>query len=687
MTVVPPDILEGLAVIHLAVLCASTLALPPAPAIPPAATERQQYETAKASAGTDADAHVNLALWCEAQGLNAERTKHLAIAVLRDPNHMKARGLMGLVAHGGAWLAPDRIRAKLNADEPLTEKLAQYNARRAEFDELARYERERLERSRSERNWVKERIAQRRLDQKLAPAHVKLGLWCEQAGLKAEAVAHFTAAVQLDPYHDATWKHLGYVKHHGRWLSHEQLAAEEREALAQRQADRHWEPILKRWKERLTDPHRAGEAKAQLAHLTDPRAVPAIVRVFGHMVSAEEPLAVRMLRQINDPASTKALASLAVYHSDPAVQKASIAALRGREPRDFVGSLVEMIRDPITYDLKPLLGPGSTGKLVVDSPRYHIERTYEAPPAFQLGSTFWGFVGCDANGVFVVAQGIELSHLRAIERRRAYGDEIAEIRAIEARTAELVARANFTAAVLEQRLAADLRDIEIYNASAAFSRERVIPVLEGVTGADGIQSDEDSWHVWWYDRIGYRYEPPPPVSITENLAPVSYVPYFTTCFVAGTPVQTMDGPRPIEALLVGDQVLSQSETTGALSFRPVVGIHHNEPDQTLRISLDDGAVVTSSVYHRFWRAGMGWAMARELQLGDTLRTLRGVRRVVSIMSAPSAPLFNIDVAENRTFFAGKSSLLVHDNSLPSPRLQPFDSVPPLKTAGQVTRNQ
>lgn len=672
---------------HLAVLCASLLASSPASATPPAATERQQYEAAKASAGKDADAHVKLALWCETHGLNAEHTKHLAIAVLLNPNHARARGLLGLVAHGGAWLAPDRIRAKLNADELLTAKLAQYNARRAELDALVSYERERLERSRSERNWVKERIAQRRLDQKLVPAHVKLGMWCEQAGLKAEAVAHFTAAAQLDPFHDATWKHLGYVKHHGRWLSHEQIAAEEREALAQRQADRHWEPILKRWKERLADPHRAGEAKAQLAHLTEPRAVPAIVRVFGHMVSAEEPPAVRLLRQINDPASTNALASLAIYHPDTAVQKASVAVLRSREPRDFVGSLVEMIRDPITYVFKPVLGPGSTGKLVVDSPRYHIERTYEAPPAFQLGSTFSGFVGCDANGVFVVAQGIELSHLRAIERRKAYGDEIAEIRAIEARTAELVARANFTAAALQQRLAADVQDIEIYNASAAFSRERVIPVLEGATGADGIKSDEDSWRVWWYDRIGYRYEPPPPVSITDNLAPVSYVPYFTTCFVAGTPVQTLDGPRAIETLRVGDQVLNQSETTGALSFQPVVGIHHNEPDQTLRISLDDGAVLTSSVYHRFWRAGKGWTMARELKHDDTLRTLRGLRRVVSIISAPSAPLFNIDVAENHTFFVGKSSVLVHDNSLPNPRLQPFDSVPPLKTAGQVTRNQ
>ena len=35
------------------------------------------YQSAAAAAGRDADAHVRLALWCEAHGLTAERLKHL----------------------------------------------------------------------------------------------------------------------------------------------------------------------------------------------------------------------------------------------------------------------------------------------------------------------------------------------------------------------------------------------------------------------------------------------------------------------------------------------------------------------------------------------------------------------------------------------------------------------------------
>src|SRR4051812_6668457 len=49
------------------------------------------YRAASAGVGRDPDAHVRLALWCEAHGLQVERLKHLAIAVLTDPRHATAR--------------------------------------------------------------------------------------------------------------------------------------------------------------------------------------------------------------------------------------------------------------------------------------------------------------------------------------------------------------------------------------------------------------------------------------------------------------------------------------------------------------------------------------------------------------------------------------------------------------------
>src|SRR5258708_37740852 len=113
-----------------ALLCALLLgAEPPTnPAISP--EERRAYEEAKLKAGRNADAQVKLALWCETHGLKAERLKHLALAVLTDPKQTAARGLMGLVSHRGEWLKPEKVGEKIKADEALSAKLAEYNARR-----------------------------------------------------------------------------------------------------------------------------------------------------------------------------------------------------------------------------------------------------------------------------------------------------------------------------------------------------------------------------------------------------------------------------------------------------------------------------------------------------------------------------------------------------------------------------
>src|ERR1700733_1498373 len=71
------------------------------------------YNEATAKSGKNADAHVRLALWCEAHGLTAERFKHLSLAVLYDPANTLARGLIGLVAYEGKWDRPEVIGQRI----------------------------------------------------------------------------------------------------------------------------------------------------------------------------------------------------------------------------------------------------------------------------------------------------------------------------------------------------------------------------------------------------------------------------------------------------------------------------------------------------------------------------------------------------------------------------------------------
>src|SRR3954452_24202680 len=112
------------------VLGVSLLAAASAGSPAPVADDLASYQKAARSVGRDPDAHVRLALWCEARGLSAERTKHLTLAVLCDPSHATARGLMGLMAYRGKWVSPGVVARRMQEDERRTALLAEYNARR-----------------------------------------------------------------------------------------------------------------------------------------------------------------------------------------------------------------------------------------------------------------------------------------------------------------------------------------------------------------------------------------------------------------------------------------------------------------------------------------------------------------------------------------------------------------------------
>jgi hypothetical protein len=131
-------------------------------------------------------------------------------------------------------------------------------------------------------------------------------------------------------------------------------------------------------------------------------------------------------------------------------------------------------------------------------------------------------------------------------------------------------------------------------------------------------------------------------------------------------------------------LLTQDVTTGALSFQSVLVVHHNAPAKTIRVALDNGETITASTYHRFWHVGKGWAMAKQLQTGDTLRTLGGIARVISLEPGATVPVFNLDVFGTRTFFVGMKDALVHDNTLPATHKEPFDAVKQESLAAQLT---
>ena len=147
-----------------------------------------------------------------------------------------------------------------------------------------------------------------------------------------------------------------------------EAAAEEKEG-GHRQASRHWEPLLRKWKSWLGgSPSYREKAEEHLATVTDPLAIPVILKVFPiGGPEADQSRLVRLLDRIDDVHSSRALAELAVRTRSVAVRTAAIEALRSAH-----GAAAERwstgTRDKVRYSVQPVAGPGSKGSLVLETP-------------------------------------------------------------------------------------------------------------------------------------------------------------------------------------------------------------------------------------------------------------------------------------------------------------------------------
>jgi hypothetical protein len=591
--------------------CALALSLVTSDAPEAADNSRKAYDQLRAAAGRDPESQVRLALWCESHGLQAERVKHLSIAILADPSHATARGLLGLVEHHGKWAKPQAVADKLKADETASRSLLEYNARR---DKL--------------RDSPKE--------------HYELALWCEEKGLKTEATVHFMNVTRLDPSHELAWKHLGCKKYNGAWMSEDQIASVKAETEAQKAADKHWRPILERAKSRLAEKRNRASVEEKLAAITDPRALRSIWAVFAMDVPASQDIAVRLLGQIEGAASTNSLAVLAVKGGSPEVRRHAAETLKRRDPREYVDTLINFLNKPLKYEVRPVGGPGSPGILFVEGEQYNVRRVYNPP-----------------DGTVPVPAPTGRGNLTGVMMITEQNRQVT----------------NANTAIAQDALARDVAQMAAINEEITRANGDSLSLLESVTGQK-FGADQKAWRGWWTDQKGYAFITPEEPSIKPTLD--QFVPIQGIqgrgydCFAGKTPVRTLEGLKPIETVRVGDQVLTQDAKTGSLQFRPVVTAFHYPPAPTLRVQFDSEEVVATGI-HRFWKAGKGWVMARELKPGDDVRTVGGMSRVVSVSADKVQPVYNLEILGRADYFVGRDDKLVHDHSLVEPTTAPFDA--------------
>ncbi len=490
--------------------------------------------------------------------------------------------------------------------------------------------------------------------------HRRLGEFCVQNRLAAQARMHFAQVLRFDPNDSVARKHLGHILVGPIWISPAQWKMVKSRQESLQDSIQKYQRTLNRIERGLKSEDQATFKRAvqELEEIRDEAAVPAVELTFGGEPESVSHYAVEWLSRREGREASIALARFGIFHPDPRIRLAAASSLRGRPVVEYGAAVVDMALTPFS----------AAGSIPIHSRNGDIlgfQETYRRE-------------GAEAEQIIVSPTGSQGT-----------GSSLSAPRDIQAIN----------------------RQTELINSSIAsmlttVSGETVSPTAEGIWDwwyreMETSRPERRYLSTHWSDDLLAAYtevnqprfrsdvpRPPPGVNgvaanqivsadvatpefrqqqlfaarmsrFREEFSPVGARSISSECFVAGTPVMTERGLRPIESIRTGDLVLAKEIKTGQLAFRPVVQATEREPVALVQIELETEMLICTPG-HLFWLSGQGWTRARELQAGDVLHGARDPMKVRSVSDASSQGTFNLMVEEFSNYFVGKSLILTHD---------------------------
>ena len=493
-----------------------------------------------------------------------------------------------------------------------------------------------------------------------------LAKWCLDRNQRDRFRALVQANTPSDQLNARLLKEMGWFHVNGRWVSPEnafKLSKEVNRALASAAL---WGEQLVQIRHQLSGPAKqAAIAERRLEAIDSPTAVFSIAQVLGSGSPRCQRLAAEALARIPSTESSQLLARYAVLSPLESVRRTATTALSKRPLESFVpfvlSSLtsvkhnVETLNYKIPLDYDPRLPwwnqTFSYGR--AEGKRYQtiIETVNQRRVHNTDLTAFFLFLGADAElalgahnadlrlvGDLIRAHGLQNFRLRDGYVTKAGNKKVRQLTALYAHIPEKAKN--------ESKTIAD---------RFRLMNERGMAVLSSVSG---IKADNpQAWWDWWNLHTDVDAPEKKLVEVTEQHVEPFAVAW--SCFAAGTQVLTESGRIPIELVRVGDRVASQDIETGELSFRVVRKTTIRPPRPTQIISFGDESIRCTGG-HNFWKAGTGWVKARDLEVGDRIRTPTGTEAVTAIAEGEPAKTYNLVVEGFHTYFVGESKLLVQD---------------------------
>lgn len=472
--------------------------------------------------------------------------------------------------------------------------------------------------------------------------------------LENEERFHWSNVLLANPGHLQARQRLGVQEHQGRLLPREQIAAEKQRREQAEEDLTRFKPKFLAWCREATSQLKVKREPAleKIRSIDDPAAIPALREAIRQTAktTAGKPFRNELVlamtaafSQMPQHEATLQLAGLSLYSNIPEVRQAAAEALRPRPATDYVPILMQLLRAPMEADIDLVAAPDGTVRM--------IETIYQQKPlqeVAQVRSTNYETEG--ALGRDRAKTDVDVVLNRHLQRAASRADATqARIEAYNIAVAERNKRVQ-DALKIALDMKASTEDVTVW-----WSAWQSYNELE-------YESSELAYEEYYDETYTFYYEQAPPPTVALQAPPRS-----SSCFAAGTLVWKQSGPTPIEQIRVGDMVLAQRPETGELAYRPVLETTIGNLTPVLRVKLPGEEIITT-LGHRFWVDGAGWAMAKELQTSRALHALNGGLSIEAVEQAGEMECHNLVVDDFHTFVIGKSQILVHDKTCPQPTL-------------------
>lgn len=510
--------------------------------------------------------------------------------------------------------------------------------------------------------------------------------WCAQQGMAAQCRAHLENIIVLDHDHAAARQVLGHQLVGNDWLTpqdQQQLVQRgefSRAGFAKYRAQI-FELMVQAVQGKATARQKALDA---LNAIDDPQAIPVMEAAAEQFGGQAAIIVAQWLGRIDHQEAALSLARLAVSAPDEQVHQAAIESLKHKSLYDFVPDLMHALSSPVMFATVPVMNAQGSltgfrqffsreGADDVRQLKFDTSTFTQAVAVTRPIATPWRrtreHIAHDPSQPFGFRNTWLHSNSRGLvtpEMEAFYQDKL-----VAAALCEAVMKASVIASVQQRQALAAFENQQISQLN-----ERIARVISEVSQQEFVNIPTDVWN-WWdrYNKTDYQkskvqrqryqharfaiprfydYEVDSPYKDRRDVSITK-----ASCFVAGTQVATLRGPRSIETIMPGDMVLSRHVPSGELRYQPVICGTQREPTQTVILTVDNDTIHATQS-HLLWVSGQGWTQAGDIKPGDLLHAAAEPAVVMSTKLDAVLPTYNLIVMDTHTYFVGTSRVLSHD---------------------------